>query len=93
MLRINPPKNTIKLLIPSRTYADKLDNPGGGVKNQRNWPTFPQLYREGELVGGLDIVKEELENDAEFFAKYTVKSKHQHQHQHPAPSSQTAVSS
>ena len=86
-----PQKNNIKLLIPSRTHADKLDNPG--VKNQRNWPTFPQLYREGELVGGLDIVKEELENDAEFFAKYTVKSKQQQQQQQPAPSSQTVVSS
>ena len=23
-----------------------------------NWPTYPQLYAEGKLVGGLDIVKE-----------------------------------
>ena len=23
-----------------------------------NWPTFPQLYVNGELVGGCDIVKE-----------------------------------
>jgi len=22
-----------------------------------NWPTFPQLYVDGELVGGLDIIK------------------------------------
>ena len=22
-----------------------------------NWPTYPQLYVDGELVGGLDIVK------------------------------------
>jgi len=27
-----------------------------------DWPTFPQLYIDGELVGGLDIVKEMVEN-------------------------------
>jgi len=29
-----------------------------GLKKFSNWPTFPQLYIEGKLVGGLDIVKE-----------------------------------
>lgn len=29
-----------------------------GLKEFSNWPTFPQLYVKGELVGGLDIVKE-----------------------------------
>ncbi|OWA52358.1 Glutaredoxin-3 [Hypsibius exemplaris] len=29
-----------------------------GLKTFSNWPTFPQLYVKGELVGGLDIVKE-----------------------------------
>lgn len=57
----------------------------GGGGNKRNWPTFPQLYREGELVGGLDIIKEELENDPDFFAKYTVKSKQQQQQQPSVP--------
>lgn len=38
-----------------------------GLKTYSNWPTYPQLYANGELVGGLDIVKElaesgELEN-------------------------------
>jgi monothiol glutaredoxin len=27
-----------------------------------NWPTFPQLYIKGELVGGCDIVLELYEN-------------------------------
>lgn len=27
-----------------------------GLKEYSEWPTFPQLYVEGELVGGLDIV-------------------------------------
>jgi len=28
-----------------------------GLKNYSNWPTYPQLYAGGELIGGLDIVK------------------------------------
>ena len=29
-----------------------------GVKDFSNWPTFPQLYLNGELVGGSDIISE-----------------------------------
>ena len=29
-----------------------------GLKAYSNWPTFPQLYIDGELVGGADIVIE-----------------------------------
>ncbi len=29
-----------------------------GLKEYSKWPTYPQLYVDGELVGGLDIVKE-----------------------------------
>ena len=29
-----------------------------GVKDFSNWPTSPQLYVKGELVGGCDIVRE-----------------------------------
>ena len=29
-----------------------------GLKKFSNWPTFPQLYVKGELIGGLDIIKE-----------------------------------
>jgi len=32
-----------------------------GLKEFSNWPTFPQLYIDGKLVGGLDIVKELIE--------------------------------
>ena len=28
------------------------------MKEFSSWPTFPQLYVEGEFVGGCDIVKE-----------------------------------
>ena len=29
-----------------------------GLKKFSNWPTFPQVYVNGELIGGLDILKE-----------------------------------
>lgn len=29
-----------------------------------NWPTFPQLYVEGKLIGGCDIVLELYENNS-----------------------------
>ena len=32
------------------------------VKEYSNWPTFPQLYIKGELIGGSDIVKDMHEN-------------------------------
>jgi monothiol glutaredoxin len=34
---------------------DELRN---GIKAYSNWPTIPQLYVKGELVGGCDIVRE-----------------------------------
>jgi len=33
-----------------------------GLKSFSNWPTYPQLYVNGELLGGLDIIKEMIES-------------------------------
>lgn len=33
-----------------------------GVKEYSNWPTYPQLYVEGKLVGGNDIIMELYED-------------------------------
>jgi monothiol glutaredoxin len=33
-----------------------------GVKSFSNWPTYPQLYIKGELVGGNDIITEMMTN-------------------------------
>jgi len=44
-----------------------------GLKEFSEWPTFPQLYVGGEFVGGLDIVKEEFENDPDFLREYSVR--------------------
>ncbi|KAI0841089.1 glutaredoxin [Hypoxylon sp. FL0890] len=43
-----------------------------GLKKFADWPTYPQLWVSGELVGGLDIVKEELEDDPDFFKKFSM---------------------
>ena len=32
-----------------------------GIKEFSNWPTIPQLYVKGELMGGCDILKEMFE--------------------------------
>ena len=45
-------------------YINILDNPElrENLKVYSNWPTFPQLYIKGELVGGCDIVSELYES-------------------------------
>ncbi|GAW12256.1 hypothetical protein EKO27_g534 [Xylaria grammica] len=43
-----------------------------GLKEFADWPTYPQLWMDGELVGGLDIIKEELENDPDFLQAHSV---------------------
>ena len=32
-----------------------------GIKDYSDWPTIPQLYIQGDFVGGCDIVKEMFE--------------------------------
>ena len=62
-----------------------------GLKEFADWPTFPQLWTNGELVGGLDIVsltpalevkqlthsqvKEEIEADPEFLKPFVADGK------------------
>ena len=40
--------------------VDVLQDPEvrNGIKEYSNWPTIPQLYVNGEFVGGCDIMKE-----------------------------------
>ena len=33
-----------------------------GIKNYSNWPTIPQLYINGEFIGGSDIMSEMFES-------------------------------
>ncbi len=45
--------------VPFKT-ANVLEDPAlrEGIKQFSNWPTVPQLYVNGEFVGGCDIVTE-----------------------------------
>jgi monothiol glutaredoxin len=45
-------------------YVDILSNPDirSNLPKYANWPTFPQLWVKGELIGGCDIVTEMAEN-------------------------------
>lgn len=44
--------------------VDVLSNPEirQGIKDYANWPTIPQLYINGEFVGGSDIMTEMYQN-------------------------------
>ena len=41
-------------------YVDILTNPEirANLPSYANWPTFPQLWVKGELIGGSDIIAE-----------------------------------
>ena len=41
-------------------YVDVLSNPEirATLPSYADWPTFPQLYVSGELIGGCDIITE-----------------------------------
>lgn len=45
-------------------YVDILEN--SDIRNElpkyANWPTFPQLWVDGELIGGCSIILDMLEN-------------------------------
>ena len=47
------------LAVPFKTF-NILNDPEirQGVKEYSNWPTYPQLYVNGKLVGGNDIITE-----------------------------------
>ena len=44
--------------------VDVLQNPDirEGIKQYANWPTIPQLYVNGEFVGGCDIMREMVQS-------------------------------
>lgn len=50
----------LDMILPDYQVVDVLQNPDirEGIKAYGNWPTIPQLYVGGELVGGCDIIKE-----------------------------------
>ncbi|KAK7485904.1 hypothetical protein BaRGS_00022899 [Batillaria attramentaria] len=60
-------KQTVQLLnernVKYKTFDILTDDEvRQGLKTYSNWPTYPQLYVNGELIGGLDILKEMVES-------------------------------
>jgi monothiol glutaredoxin len=50
----------VKNLVTVNVLED--DDVRQGVKEYANWPTIPQLYVQGEFVGGSDIMNEMFES-------------------------------
>lgn len=56
-------KKAVALLIENNIKFDTFDilsdeDVRQGLKDYSNWKTYPQIYISGELIGGLDILKE-----------------------------------
>jgi monothiol glutaredoxin len=60
--------NVVKLLrtcgVKDIASANVLEDPDlrQGIKDFSNWPTVPQLYVNGEFIGGSDILTEMFQN-------------------------------
>jgi monothiol glutaredoxin len=52
--------NTLNELLPDYHTVNVLEDPEirEGIKAYGDWPTIPQLYVGGELVGGADIIRQ-----------------------------------
>src|SRR5215468_9337399 len=52
--------NILNTLIPKYTTVNILSDADirTGMKEFSDWPTFPQLFVNGEFVGGADIVRQ-----------------------------------
>lgn len=52
--------NILESLNTQYAYVNVLENPDirSILPKYANWPTFPQLYIQGELIGGCDILTE-----------------------------------
>ncbi|HKN08200.1 MAG TPA: Grx4 family monothiol glutaredoxin [Pseudomonadota bacterium] len=54
----------LRALKAQFAYVNIFEDPEvrEALKSYSNWPTFPQLYVNGELVGGCDITLEMYQN-------------------------------
>lgn len=61
-------KELIRILNETAVAYDTFDILGDeevrqGLKTFSDWPTYPQVYVNGDLIGGLDIIKELVAGD------------------------------
>ncbi len=67
-------------------YVDILSNPDirAALPQYANWPTFPQLWVDGELIGGCDIVTEMYESgELQTLIKETAAARQTADHEQP----------
>lgn len=60
----------VEILIDEGIYFETFDiysdeEVRQSLKEYKEWPTYPQLYIDGDLIGGLDIMLE-MQEDGEF---------------------------
>lgn len=55
----------LRLCNANFAFVNILENPDirQELPGYANWPTFPQIYLKGELIGGCDIVTELYESE------------------------------
>ena len=55
--------SVLKMIGEPFSYINIFEDPEirEGLKTYSNWPTFPQLYVNGDLIGGCDIIMEMYE--------------------------------
>jgi len=53
------PGDPVKILVGTRRLTPEVRQ---AVKDYSNWPTIPQLYINGEFIGGVDIMAEMAES-------------------------------
>jgi len=56
--------STLNMLLPDYFTVNVLEHPEirEGIKEFANWPTIPQLYVDGELIGGCDIIQDMMQS-------------------------------
>lgn len=59
--------NAVAMLVDSDIYFESFDiysdeEVRQWLKEYKKWPTYPQLYINGELIGGVDIMMEMFES-------------------------------
>ncbi|HZS80220.1 MAG TPA: Grx4 family monothiol glutaredoxin [Herbaspirillum sp.] len=56
LLKASGAKNIVTINVLENTDVRQ------GIKEYSNWPTIPQLYVDGEFIGGSDIMSEMFES-------------------------------
>jgi monothiol glutaredoxin len=59
--------NSAAMLVEVWIYFESFDiysdeETRQGIKEYSSWPTYPQLYIDWELIGGVDIISEMYES-------------------------------